>query len=169
MPEYSTPASLKARLVLVTVPAVEGESEAVRIACRRPDPLVLFANGWLPLEIFATVLEKVQGPMSEFVEAALVDAETYGDFIDRWVCAAAVTPPIVLTEAEAVANEAAIWVEDLAPDVRFAIWRKTTDRLASRRVSEAVTTFRRGQSVDPPAGPDGAAVFRAAVEVVVRG
>ncbi len=161
---FSTAASLRARPIIVTVPGEDG-SEPVRISCRRPDPLVLFASALLPLEIYAKVAEKVTGPIAGFSLAALKDQGTYGEFIDRWVCAAAVQPHVVLTQEEA--SDEAIWVEDLAPEVRVAIFLKTNDRLANKRVTDAVAEFRRGQPVDPDPGSDGPAVRDTAVESLV--
>lgn len=160
----STAASLRARPIIVTVPS-DGDSEPVRISCRRPDPIVLFANDMLPLEIYANVAENVSGTMNSFTLAAVKDPATYGDFVDRWVCAAAVSPKVVLAEQDA--SDEAIWVEDLAPDVRVAIFMKTNDRLANKRVIDAVAEFRRNQSVDHDTGPDGAQVRDTAVESLV--
>lgn len=163
---FSTAASLRARPIIVTVPS-DGEADPIRIACRRPDPLTLFASDLLPLEIYAAVAEQVTGPVAAFSLAALRNQALYGDFIDRWVCAAAVDPVVVLTAAEA--SEDAIWVEDLGPDIRVAIFLKTNDRLAGKRVTDAVADFRRLQSVDPDPGSDGPAVRGAPVESLVGG
>ncbi len=75
------------------------------------------------------------------------------------------SPRVVLTEAEA--SDDAIWVEDLAPDVRVAVFTKTNDRLANPRVIDAVADFRRRQPVDPDPGSDGTPVRDAAVESLV--
>jgi len=163
---FSTAAQLRARPIIVTVPSEEDEPP-VRISCRRPDPLVLFTSDLLPLEIYAAVAEKVTGPLPEFSRAAFQNQGLYGDFMDRWVCAAAVDPVVVFTAEEA--SDAAIWVQDLAPEIRVAIFMRTNDRLASTRVIAAVTDFRRHQSVDPDPGSDGAPVRDPAVESLVGG
>lgn len=160
----STAADLRARLVVVSVPGDDDEPP-MRVACRRPDPLVLFASELLPLDIYAKVAEKVAGSITAFGTAALTDPGLYGDFIDRWVCAAAVTPRMVLTKDDA--SEEAIWVEDVPPGLRLAIFMKTNDRLVGKRVTDAVSEFRRHQRVDPDPGPGGAAVRGTAVESLV--
>jgi len=161
---YSTAAQLRARPIVVTVPG-EGDAEPVRIACKRPDPLVLFTNGLLPLEIYAAVAEVAATTVGNFSREAFKDPALYGDFIDRWVCAAAMTPRVVLTEGEA--SDEGVWVEDLSPDVRIAVFMKTNDRLASKRVIDAVAEFRRRQPVDLDPGSGGEAVRHAAVESLV--
>lgn len=162
--KFSTAAQLRARPIVVTV-AGDGEIEPVRILCRRPDPLALFSSELLPLAIYAKVAETVIGSVNTFSRAVVNDPIAYGDFIDRWVCAATVSPRVVLMEAEA--SDDAIWVEDLTPEVRAMIFTKTTDRLSTKRVIDAVAEFRRGQSVDPDIGSDGAAVQHTAVESLV--
>ncbi len=170
----STAASLRARSIIVTVP--DGDAEPIRIACKRPDPLPLFASELLPLEVYAAVIETIGGTayrhamqthdeLRKMTDAAAKDPATYGDFIDRWACAAAVTPAVVLTAAEA--SDEAIWVEDLPPEVRVAIFMRTNDRLANKRVIDAVAEFRRTQRVDPDPGSGGSTVRNNTVEALV--
>jgi len=163
----STPASIRGRQIIVTVP--DGDAEPIRIACKRPDPLQLFAGELLPLEVYGAVAEKVAASSSvgDFALAAAKDPAKYGDFIDRWTCAAAVKPVVVLTEAEA--SDEAVWVEDLPPDVRVAIFMRTNDRLTSKRVIDAVAEFRRHQLLDPDPGSGGQTVRDSPVESLVGG
>lgn len=161
---FSTAASLRARPIIVTVPG-DGDNEPVRLACRRPDPLILFASELLPLPIYAAVAEAVTTSMNRLSLGAVKDPIAYGDFIDRWVCAAVVTPHVVLTEAEA--SDEAIWVEDLSPEVRVAVFLRTNDRLSTKRVTDAVAEFRRHQPLDPDPGSSGAPVRGAAVESLI--
>lgn len=160
---FSTVAQLRARRIIVTVPG-DGETEPVRIACRRPDPLELFAGELLPLTVYAAVVEVLatSSSVGKFSEAAAKDPATYGDFIDRWACAAALQPLVVPTAQDA--TDEAIWVEELPPDVRVAIFMRTNDRLVSKRVIDAVAEFRRHQPLDHDPGSDGTPVRESAVE-----
>lgn len=162
----STAASLRARQIIVTVQG-DADTEPVRIACKRPDPLRLFASELLPLELYGAVADTASSSIGTFSAAAAREPGKYGDFIDRWACAAAVQPAIVMTEAEA--SDEAVWVEDLAPEVRVAIFMRTNDRLANKRVIDAVAEFRRQQPVDLDPGSGGAPVRDGAVEALVAG
>lgn len=142
----ATRESLLQRKIVVDVPGTETQLE-----CRRPDPLDQATLNLLPLEQFAAVVEAASASSAgalEFAKAALGDPQLYGDFVDRWVCAAVVVPRVVMTREEAETS-AAVWVEDLEPDLRMEVWSRTNDRLTSRRVSDAVKAFRAGQSDGP--------------------
>lgn len=162
----STAEQLRGRRVIVTVPG-DDVNEPMRILCRRPDPLVLFSSELLPLAVYGSVVAAASSSIGEFSTEAAKDPGKYGDFIDRWACAAAVNPLVVMTEAES--SDVAIWVEDLAPEVRVAIFMRTNDRLANKRVIDAVAEFRRTQPMDPGSGPSGAAIRDVAVEALVTG
>lgn len=154
----ATADQLRNRKILVKV---DGD---LTITCRRPDPLALIADGTLQLPIFAKVLDQitaaVQAVFDDDVSASTEteDFKQYRRFVDRWVCAAAVKPRVVLTEAEAILDPASMWVQDLEDEVRYEIVRRTNRAFASTRLRTAVMDFRRHQSVGADARPDGAAV-----------
>ena len=95
--------------IIVTI-AGDGGAEPLRIQCRRLDP-VEFAR------------RKPRG-------------ETPEQLIDRWVCDSAESPRIVMSASEA--SDEAIWIEDLAIDVRHAIAVQTNDHVALRRRDAAL-------------------------------
>jgi len=164
----ATAEQIRNRLVLVTIPGTD-----LQIECRRPDPLDLIAQQILPLEAYADILERVAewATMPEHTSAPSVletirsAPDTFAGFVDRWVCAAAVRPTIVLTEEEVSANPAAVWIDDLDLEVKFEVFRRTNHRLASPRLPAAVKEWLRQRPAGLGDRPDGAAVRDEAVEV----
>lgn len=164
----ATAEQLRNRPILVKV------DDTLTITCRRPDPLTLIADDILPLPLFAEVLEQITASMqSAFddevdVPTKAAELKTFRRFVDRWVCAAAVKPRVVLTEAEALADRSAYWVQDLEEDVRTEIVRRTNRAFASTRLRTAVMDFRRQQSVGAVAGSDRASLRKDAVPALAR-
>jgi hypothetical protein len=165
--QFATAAELREAANAIAVSFTDGNGNEHRIGCRRPDPVALFANNMLPLNIFASVVEKMGDTIASFSAAALKDPTRYADFVDRWVCAAAVNPRVVMTEEEAVAEPASLWVEDLLPQTRLAIFVNTSDRLASKRTVDAIAEFRGQQSVDPAPGSGSTPVPHPTVDALV--
>lgn len=159
----STAEEFRARKILVK----DGD---LTIACRRPDPLTLIADDVLPLPLFADVLENLTATMqTAFDDRVSTEARAKPSdpmvqrFLDRWVCAAAVMPHVVLTEDEALADADALWVQDIDPSVRWAILQRTSSAFASPRLRAAVLEFRRQQSAGAAVGSNGAAVREDAI------
>jgi hypothetical protein len=162
-----TAEQIRTRPILVRVPNSELEIE-----CRRPDPLALIAHNVLPLDIFAGVLERIaqwtdagEALTSEIGQAVIDAPKAWGQFIDRWVCAAAVRPQVVLTEADARDVPDALWIDELEYELKMEIFAKTARGLRSPRVGVAVRDFRRLQQSRAAAGPDGAPVREETVGV----
>lgn len=125
-----------------------------QFVCKRPDPMAMLAAGVLPLPTFADLIERAAaGQMT--TDDLRNDPATYADFVNRWVCAAVVQPTVVLTVKD---ESTELDVEELSVDLRLEIFRRTNDRLVSRRVIDAVAEFRRQQLPDPGSGSSGAAV-----------
>lgn len=144
----------------------------LQIECRRPDPLEMIAHDVLPLPIFHEVLhviatwaERETEPSAEELSTEVQKAPgAWGKFIDRWACAAAVKPHVVLTEAEAESDATALWVEDLDFETRLQILRATNRNLRSPKLKTAVTDFRRLQPGGAAARSNGAPVRDAALD-----
>lgn len=158
----ATADQIRHRPIFVTIPGTD-----LQIECRRPDPLELIANGLLPLDLYAGVLEQLAtwaetpGGASPADVAAAVrgESEKYETFTKRWVAAAAVNPRVVLTVEEADADPKALWVDELEDSVKYDIVARTFNaKRFARRVSAAVTEFRRLRSDGVGAGRDGQAV-----------
>lgn len=163
----ATADQIRHRPIFITIPGTD-----LQIECRRPDPLDLIANGLLPLELYAGVLEQLTtwaetpgGASPADVAAAILgEGDKYETFTKRWITAAAVTPRVVLTIEEADADPKALWVDELEDSVKYEIVAKTyTARRFARRVSAAVTEFRRLRADGAGAGRDGQAVPDASV------
>lgn len=163
----------RTRPILVTVAGSD-----LQIECCKPDPLDLIARDLLPLDIFSDVIEAIakwnQTPNDgslpalnrELADVVLAHPKAWADLMDRWVCAAAVKPRVVLTEAEAAADPTALWIEDLDYETKTDIFGRTNARLRkSPRVGAAVKEFRRLQPGGVGAGSDRPAVRDAAVGV----
>lgn len=167
-----TAEQFRQRTIQVPIPAPAGappDAPVQYFTCRRPDPLVLIADGVLPLEVYGHVLAQIADRVDAVFDnrppaGGAATRREYSDFIDRWVCAAAVEPRIVLTEAEATAAPEALWAEEVDADLKLAIFRMTNARILSPRMTDAVSEFLRRKSPGAPAGSDGAAVRDAAVE-----
>jgi hypothetical protein len=111
---------------LVTVPGTE-----LQIRCRRPDMLGRLVAGLLPLPLLARAsasIDRWAGLSPDAVgREVLADPATaaeMAEFIDRWVCAAAVQPRIVMEPTDAGA--AALWIEDLQFTTKIAILSATS-------------------------------------------
>lgn len=172
----ATASQIRSRFIYVTIPpSDEAPDEAPgRVKCRQPDPLVLVAEGLLQLDIYGGVMALI----ADRIDAAIDNRPLPGDaptrretaaFLDRWVCAAAVEPVVVLTEQDAAARPEALWIEEMGADLKLAIFRATNARLLSQRVIDAVADFRRHQSTSARPGPDGTAVRDAAVGAAAGG
>lgn len=168
----ATAEQIRNRPILVPVPGSDFEIE-----CRCPDPLVLISEGILPLETYGALLAKlhdvVESGSSNVIydnrpvaESVADDPKTFFDMIDRWVCAAAVRPQIVLTDDEATADPSKLSVLDIDRPVKLEIVRRTTRRLLSPRLKTAVQEFRHKRSDGAGPGPDGAAVREDAVGAI---
>lgn len=164
----STAQEIRNRTVIVPI-----EGTTLSIECRRPDPVVMITDNLLPLQTFAGVLEKFQAWSAENADAdALMSAmgaesTRWNEFLDRWACAAAIEPRLVLTEEEAEANPDVLWVYELNTSTKMAIFGATANRkLVSPRVRSAIEDFRRQSLAGVDVGSDGASVRDAAVAAV---
>lgn len=157
MSAIASAAQLSRRKISVSVPGTD-----LVIVCRRPDLLGQVTRGVLPQPSVDAVLRQAQAggvdPM------ASEDLTLAADFIDRWVCLAAVQPRIVLTEAEA--SESAVWVDDLDLALKLAIVSATTTKVAP--VDPAVAEFRGDQSTGTAAPSDGTGVRDAPEPIVTH-
>lgn len=161
----SSAAEIRARkqIIPVTLPGTD-----LVIECRRPDLLSLVSRGWIDWP----ALQQIQATFAPAESAGVVldnrpvptpieKARLIGTFLDEFVCAAAVRPRVVLTEAEVTDAESILWVDDLTLD------EKMTVLAALVGTPPAVTEFRREESPGDPGGPSGAAVRDAPVDAVV--
>lgn len=166
MPTTATTATaqqLRARSIKVPVPGTE-----LVIECRCPELLDEVANNWLPLDRFADVIASIgqwsqAATIGELTTQAAADIrknpDRFAEFIDRWVCVAAVGPKIVLERERAAADESLLWIDDVDYDVKLAILRSTNRSLVARSAAAAVTEFR-GQQPDGGGDRAGGAVVR---------
>lgn len=159
----ATAEQIRNRPIAVTIPGTD-----LQIELCRPDPLTLIANNVLPLEVFASVLDVVaqwtqEGEGPSPLEAARKAPQLWGQFIDRWVCAASVSPQVVLDEAAALADPTKLWIDEIDLPVKLEILRLTNTRFRSPRLGDAVKEFRRLRPEGAGAGSDGEAVRRETV------
>lgn len=143
--------------VEVTVSGTDGV-----IVCRRPDLLSQVVRGLLPQPLVDAVMARaVSGTFDAANVSALAES---GEFIDRWVCLAAIEPRVVMTEAEASDN--AVWIDDLDLNLKLAIFHATVAKPAP--VDAAVAEFRGRESERAAAGSDGTPVPDPTVGVVTH-
>lgn len=145
------------RRITIDVPL---PNSTLTIECRRPELMVLAMTGWLKWPalqaVQAVMFPEAVGGKTEDADAQAIaqtlrasvvaQAQAVGDVIDDWVCAAAVSPRIVLTEAEA--DENILWIEELDLDQKLTIFAATIKKAAVPEVAR-VAEFRRDE-------PDGA-------------
>jgi hypothetical protein len=149
--KVATAAQLRDRFIYIDVPGLDG----VTLKCTRPDPLELIARDLLPLDTLHTALgNAVTGKAPDTPDDKLAADE----LIKRWACVAILDPKVVFSKEEANAAPDALWVEDLTPDLRNEVYRRTSDKIYSRRVSEAVQEFRDRLALGAGDRPDGAPV-----------
>jgi hypothetical protein len=147
----ATADQIRNRPIFVTIAGT-----VLQIECRRPEPLDLIAHNVLPLPVFHDVLhviatwsERAAEPSAEEMDAEVSkNPGAWGQFIDRWACAAAVNPHVVQTEAEVDTDPSSLWIEDLPFETRLEILRQTNRNLRSPKLKTAVTDFRRVQPAD---------------------
>lgn len=126
---------------LITIPI----SPDCSIEVRRPDLLSQAVNNVLRLPQFQAVITALSAPMLGYEPpptSAELDAQSV-EFIDHWVCAAAVNPRVVLTDEEAEADPSALCVRDLDFEVKLAVYKATCRALSTKGVRDAVSEFRR--------------------------
>jgi hypothetical protein len=128
----------KAKTIDVTLPGGD-----LVITCRRPELLTLASSGWLTwpaLQRVQELLKERSAPLGVEIDNRPVASvlEKAGDIaalLDEWVCAAAISPRIVLTEAES--GPEVLWIDDLDLDDKMAILAATMPQ-----TPVAVTEFR---------------------------
>jgi hypothetical protein len=161
----ATAAALRAAYgsdIKVTLPGTE-----LVISCRKPDLQEQIFRKVLPLPLLKSVLEEAEQlapggvATQQSLEAFLANGNTEtGDFIDRWVCLAARSPQIVMTEAEASA--AVMWIGELPLSAKLEIFGETfTLGEVGRQVAAA--TFPADAGGAAP-GPDRAPVPDAPID-----
>lgn len=166
----STAAEIRARLKSTKTIPVSLPGTDLTINCRQPDLLTLASRGWMNWP----ALRAVQAIGAELatrdatvvdnrpIDSVLEQAKTVGDFLDQWVCAAAVSPRVVLTEVEVTDPDHILWVDDLPLDFKAAIVAATTPR-----TPPAVAEFRGNESPGAAPGSSGEAVRDAPIDAVV--
>lgn len=158
MSRLANAAELRRPIITVRVPHTDLE-----IQCRQPDLFAQMAKGLMPQPLLAAAIRyatqvAAAGASLETPETPFSDVDAQqAEFIDRWVCAACVTPRVVLTEAEA--SDVAVWVEDLSLDLKLAILSATTPKPAAPAVADpALVEFRHEGPAGVAARSDGEAV-----------
>ena len=160
----ATAEKFRSRTILVPVLGTD-----MQFQCRRPDPLALIADGLLPLDTFAAVIEQLHEVAGANIldnrdQQKVTDYKTFSELVDRWVTAAVTAPKVVLTEEELATSPGALWVGEIDAEIRLEIMRRTSLPFASPRVKTAVADFRRQQPAGASAGSNGASVRGAAVD-----
>lgn len=153
------------RIIPVTLPGTD-----LVIECRRPELLTLASRGWVDWPS----LQQVQAALAttQAADAAVLDnrpvlnatekARTIGTFLDEFICAAAVRPRVVLTEAEVVDPDTTLWIDDIELDDKLAIF----DEMVVR-AQPAVAEFRGDESTGAVDRSGGEAVRDTPVDAAV--
>lgn len=152
-------------LISVTIPDTD-----LVIECRHPALFTMAIRGLMSWPAFDRVQAlHEQETASELIldnrpMPSLVDkAKAFGDFLDDWVCAAAVSPQVRRSAADLdVQRGEALAIDEIPLNGRIAIWTATM-----RRTDVAVAEFR---GDEPPRDPDrsgGEAVRDEALDTVV--
>jgi hypothetical protein len=141
------------------------------IQCRRPDLKDLMFRRLLPLPIMAALMKTAQEAGDRPLKEVIAESPAMPEFIDRWVCAAARRPRIVMTFEEA--GDEALWVQDMPLDDREYIVAATdpnpgTDPAERASQTVAAAEFS-GDAVGGAAGSTGAPVSPAPVAVLIDG
>lgn len=154
----------------ITIPVPDTD---LTIECRRPDLAQMVISGFMQWPALQRVREIVS-EQSESLGADVIDnrplptivdhAKAVGEMLDQWVCIAAVSPRVVLTEAEQVDD--AVCVLDLPYDVRLAIFNATFNIAAKAPAKTAGADFRGDEPGGAPPGSGGEAVRDAPLELV---
>lgn len=168
----STAAEIRARLKASrTIPVTLPGTDLV-IDCCQPDLLTLATRGfmtWPALQAvkasFAEIEQSSDGTVvadNRPVASVLEHAKTIGAFMDEWVCAAAVSPRVVMKETDVTDPDQMLWIDDLSLEFKTAIVTATMPR-----TPPAVAEFRRDESPGAAPGSSGEAVRDAPVDAVV--
>lgn len=115
---------------MVRVP-VPGSADDAFIV-RTPDLPTLLANGWLPLPLVHAVSTSMasSGEPQWVIETEDELAAEHGRFIDRWICACAILPRIVLDPTQA--GDDALHVSEIDRALRLTILERTYVPLVAR-------------------------------------
>src|ERR1051325_57488 len=163
--QTATAEQIRKRRRFITVPG----TTPLLIEVQTPDVLAMIAHDGLPLAIFADVLDVIakwarEGEGPDLLAHATQAPKVWGDFIDRWVCAAAVSPVIVLDEAAALKDPSKLWVDELDLNVKLEIVQTTNSPFRSPRLGDAVAEFRRLRPEGTRTGSDSTPVRLSAVD-----
>jgi hypothetical protein len=113
--------------IIVTVPDTD-----LTFECKRPNLMHMVSSGFMAWPALTRVRELTKETTADESGVVLdnrpmptvVDkAEAVGVMLDEWVCAAAVSPRVVMYEHEQ--GDGAIWIEDVPFEIRQAIFNAT--------------------------------------------